>query len=62
MSKEYPGYICSTCAKKNGGKWPEGRIATFHNGTCGWCKEKAGVCGARNWGYPKYEGINEDNL
>jgi len=42
--REEAGYICNDCADKRGGKWPEGHVATFHDGTCGFCGQRAGLC------------------
>jgi hypothetical protein len=41
MKKPKPTYvwICDECARRNGGKWPEGHLGTFHEDHCGWCKE-----------------------
>lgn len=51
---DYPSWICSECAEANGGRWPKGHVATFHNGTCGWCNQTAGVTEPRDWCYPKF--------
>ncbi len=36
---KFPHYwLCSPCATKKGGKWPEGHYATVTHGTCPYCK------------------------
>tara|TARA_R110000868_G_scaffold397362_1_gene670016 strand:+ start:27 stop:275 length:249 start_codon:yes stop_codon:yes gene_type:complete len=42
--------ICSPCAEKLGGVWPEGHEGWFNDGTCDACKNKCTVCSRRNWG------------
>lgn len=45
-------WICAQCAGSNGGKMPEGHLATFHNDFCSWCGEFKPVTEPRDWGYP----------
>lgn len=52
---EYPTYICTECANKLSAV-PKNAPTTHHRGQCGWCKKQKVVTGARNWGYPPYEG------
>jgi predicted amidophosphoribosyltransferase len=33
-------WICDTCAKERGGKWPEGHVATLAVKKCGYCDGK----------------------
>lgn len=47
------GYICSDCAAEHGGKWPEGRQTTWHEGVCECCGESRSVTGANKWNWPK---------
>lgn len=54
---DYPDWICTFCAKENGGKWPDGHIGTFHNGVCGWCGEEVQVTEPRDWGYPNFKKV-----
>ncbi len=43
-SKKWPSdYICKKCALKFKGMWPEGHAATFHEGVCEYCYEKASL-------------------
>ena len=53
LSDSINPYICSDCASKNNGKWPDGHIATWHYNTCGFCDEKKPVTHRRNWEYPR---------
>lgn len=53
---DYGKWICDECAKANGGCWPEGHVATFHNGICSWCRQEKGVTAPNDWGYPKWNG------
>lgn len=45
-------WICAQCAGSNGGKMPDGHLATFHNDFCSWCGEFKPVTEPRDWGYP----------
>lgn len=36
-------WICEECAIKRGATWPEGHIATFHNGKCDLCEREMAV-------------------
>ena len=51
---DYPGWICSECAHKNGGRWPEGHLGAFHSDECGWCKETKSVTQPRDYCYPRF--------
>lgn len=53
-------FICTECAKKHGGEWPKGHYATWHNGTCDVCNEKAFVCSYDDWKNLKIEGQEVD--
>lgn len=33
-------WICDTCAKERGGKWPKGHVATVSLMKCGYCDGK----------------------
>jgi len=45
-------YICIECARKNGGVWPEGHVATFHTATCDCCDEEKGLASVGDWNWP----------
>lgn len=45
-------WICAQCAGSNGGKMPEGHLATFHNDFCSWCGEFKPVTEPHDWEYP----------
>lgn len=47
-----PNYICSDCAEAKNGKWPEGHLATWHEGDCDICGEKKGLASVRDWIFP----------
>lgn len=53
--EDYPGVICRTCALSNHGRWPEGHVATFYPGKCGWCGKETTVTEPRDWRYPDYD-------
>lgn len=42
-------YICRDCAKRLGGQWPEGHVATCHMGTCGWCLQTKSLAHHYDW-------------
>jgi hypothetical protein len=50
------GYICSECARKNGAVWPEGHVATFHEGKCYTCKQQKVLCAVSDWSWPNIRG------
>lgn len=50
--KNYPQWVCSTCAIMAGGRSPQ--CATFHNDTCEVCGEFKTVTEPRDYGYPKF--------
>lgn len=54
-------YICSDCAKKNGGQWPKGHVATMHSGICDCCKQEKTLSntGDWNWSDGKSRGIRD---
>ena len=43
------GYLCKTCAVALGGEWPEGHVATCHQGTCTVCKHQRGLAAPSDW-------------
>ena len=45
-------YICRWCAQKRGGKWPSGHAATQHEGECGYCLNRRGLCSIGDWDWP----------
>ena len=51
----YPGLICASCARKNGGHWPDGHLASVGPGVCGWCGEIGIVTEPRDWCYPRFK-------
>jgi hypothetical protein len=53
-------YLCSDCAKLNGAVWPEGHVATFHEGDCHFCKEKRAICCESDWNWPDRKRDRQD--
>jgi hypothetical protein len=51
IDREKYQYICTDCAKKHGGIWPEGHFATFNDWHCEICDNKTNVCHVRNWNW-----------
>jgi hypothetical protein len=50
----YPAWICADCGNRYGRTSITTHIATFHYGTCGWCKRKdVPVTEPRDYGYPR---------
>ena len=45
-------YICADCATQAGGLWPDGHVATFHEGACGMCGCKTGLACVGDWNWP----------
>jgi len=52
-NRPHTGYICTECAKRLGGVWPDGHCATCHGGVCPECKEHKGLCSVDDWDWPK---------
>ncbi len=46
------GSICKECATNHGGKWPDGHLATWHEGECDQCGRQEGVCCVTDWDFP----------
>lgn len=46
-------YLCFDCARKLGGKWPEGHVATCHGGLCPECGLEKSLASYDDWGWPK---------
>jgi len=53
-NRENPKLVCSDCAVKAGGVWPDGHIATFHSNICDVCRCVTTVCSVRNWNYADF--------
>jgi len=55
------GYLCSECANKLGGKWPEGHVATFHFGDCDVCGKNKSLANVGDWNWPdkKHRGMRD---
>ena len=47
------GYICFGCARRLGGVWPEGHVATAHMGTCPECKQRKSLVSVDDYDWPK---------
>ena len=47
------GYICAQCARRLGGTWPKGHVATQHPGICPECKREKGLCSVGDYDWPK---------
>lgn len=45
------GSICSDCAQKHGGAWPEGHVATFSVSKCGVCEEEKACADRSDWNF-----------
>ena len=56
---DYPAWVCTECALKNGGRFPRDHMATFHMGECGWCKKRASVTEPRDYRWPKFKEKND---
>lgn len=53
LDEELPhSYICSECAEKKGGKWPEGHCATFHHSDCPYCEKPKALANVGDWNWP----------
>jgi hypothetical protein len=59
-SEPYPHYwICGSCAKKQGWKWPKGHCATMHSNTCPGCgKLETLSCAINDWLKPGQKKID----
>lgn len=51
--RKYVSSICRTCAKNNGGVWPNGHLATWSFDTCDNCGKVATICSVSDWNWPK---------
>jgi len=45
-------YLCFQCARKLGGTWPDGHVATQHEGACNVCGELLGLCNVGDYDWP----------
>lgn len=62
MDINSPSSICSDCAEKLGGEWPEGHCATFWTGECGYCNQKKMCCCVTDYKWDKqdsFSGVRE---
>ena len=44
--------ICADCAKRAGGVWPAGHVATVSMGDCDVCERREAVCSPGDWNWP----------
>jgi hypothetical protein len=44
--------VCDTCARANGGVWPEGHLATWGVDRCHACGQETAICGVNDWSWP----------
>lgn len=50
MDQEFPhGYICGTCAKKKGLRWPKGHCATATIEECPYCGKEKSTTSISDW-------------
>lgn len=49
---DYLQYLCSDCAEDLGGTWPDGHLATMHEGYCDVCGEKSALSHMTDWEWP----------
>lgn len=49
------GFVCVCCAKRLGGRWPTGHLATHHEGTCTVCGEEQVVCNVGDYDWPDHK-------
>jgi len=54
-------YLCSECAEKLGGTWPDVHCATFHCAVCDVCKEQKSLANVGDWNWPdnKHRGMRD---
>jgi hypothetical protein len=50
--RRIPDILCSECAIRVGGQWPEGHIGTSNLDFCGICEEFKETCDKRDWYWP----------
>jgi len=53
IEKDYPSWICKECVTSQGCTNMKS-LSTYHEGICGWCKEKKVVTEPRDYYYPLY--------
>lgn len=53
------GMICADCARSEGGVWPEGHLATSHDGACMMCNRIMSICSWTDWDYPNKKSLNK---
>lgn len=41
--------ICGECARNARAQWPQGHVATFHEGECRECGKVTAVCATSDW-------------
>ena len=44
--------ICHKCARRLGGKWPKGHLATRWTGDCGVCGKESGCVNVGDYDWP----------
>lgn len=52
MSHQDYDFLCAFCAVALGGQWPEGHVATWHNGMCSNCGEEKALAHHDDWAWP----------
>ncbi len=45
-------YVCNECADAHGGVWPDGHVATFHQGECDQCGLRRALCSVDDYDWP----------
>jgi len=45
-------WLCSTCARKLGGAWPRGHLATITSGPCEVCRKDSAITTPGDWDWP----------
>lgn len=46
-------YVCTCCAEKAGGVWPQDHYATFSLGKCDACGWELAICSVSDWHWPQ---------
>ena len=52
MFLDSASYVCTSCAETHGGTWPEGHVATWHEGECQVCGCNKSVANVGDWNWP----------
>ena len=51
-------YICGNCARKAGGRWERGHVATMHTGECPYCGQRRPLVAVSDYHWKRGSGLH----